>query len=127
MNELVESKRYIVFSNDRGTRANKVEFSFPSSDSESPDDYLSPIGIAYEHPHEVYGDGLNRSLVGFYLLSDKGMGSLVGKILTIVDAMFTDAVQRKAFKDLMQQELYGFQRDQEERVRQTYQSLANQQ
>lgn len=126
-NAPVEPKRYIVFSNERGTNAGRVEFKWLSADNESPDDYLLPIGIVYDHDHEVYGDGLNRHLVGYYLLSNKGMSNLVGKLLTIIDAMFTDPTQRKAFKDLVTQELWGFMRDKEEVVRQTYQSFSNEQ
>lgn len=124
------SKRYLVFSNDRGTNAARVQFELPADDnkvasSETPDNYLRPIGIAYEHDADVYGDGFNRNLVGYYLLSDSGMSNLVGKILTIIDAMFTDETQRKAFKDLITQELWGFQRDKEEMVRQTYLSFSD--
>jgi hypothetical protein len=128
LNDKVESKRYLVFSNERGTRAARVRFEFPTDtnkegDSETPDNFLRPIGIAYEHSEDVYGDGLKRNLVGYWLLSDAGMSNLVGKMLTIIDAMFTDPTQRKAFKDLVTQELWGFQRDKEEMVRQTYQSI----
>ena len=124
-NKPTDSKRYIVFSDERGTTASKVEFKFPPADKETPEDSLYPIGIAYDHPHEIYGNGFNRNLVGFYLLDDKGMSNLVGKMLTIIDAMFTDPTQRKAFKDLITQELWGFQRDKEEMVRQTYKSVSS--
>jgi hypothetical protein len=122
MNE-VKSQRFLVFSNERGTRATKIEYNLPDGEDASPDDYLFPVGTVYQHSEDVYGNGFNRNLVGCYLLSDKGMSQLVGKLLTIIDAMFTDETQRKAFKDLVQQELYGFQRDKEEMVRQTYQSI----
>lgn len=122
MGEL-KSDRYLVFSNERGTRATKIKYDLPDGEDASPDDYLFPVGTVYEHSHEVYGEGFDRNIVGYYLLSNKGMSQLVGKLLTIIDAMFTDETQRKAFKDLVQQELYGFQHDKEEMVRQTYLSI----
>lgn len=122
----VKSKRFLVFSNDRGTIAARIPFEFPDEKKDpNPHDSLSPIGIAYEHPHDVYGDGFNRNVVGLYTMNAVEESNLVGKLLTLCDATFTDKEQRKAFKDMVSQTVYGFNRTQEERVKQTYLSFAN--
>lgn len=127
----VKSKRYLVLANERGTRGKLVPFEFPSdsgieASSATPNDYLAPIGVAYEHDGEVYGNGFNRNIVGLYLVNAVEESDLVGKVLTLCDAVFTDAEQRKAFKDMIKQTLYGFNRDQEEKVKQTYLALKEQ-
>lgn len=120
MKEPVKSKRYLVFANSQGTNASRVEFKFPVDNEDSPEDYLSIIGVVYEHPYDVYEDGFDKHLVAQYLVTAVEESKLVGKLLTLVDATFTDKEQRKAFKDMVNTTVYGFNRDNEERVRQTY-------
>lgn len=117
-----KSKRYIVFANQIGTRCELVEYQEPGEEVASSDDYLSPIGLVYDHPHNVYGDRVAANLVGKPLTGNPQISDLVGKLLTIADAMFVDPEQRKAFKSLLQQTVYGYANDKETEVVQTYQS-----
>ncbi len=43
-----------------------------------------------------------------YQFHTEHIGQLEGKILTFADALFSDSVQRKAFKDLIRQEIWGW-------------------
>lgn len=115
----VKSKRYIVFADRDGRKAALVEFEWPEEDMAI--DGLYPIGIVYDHPSDVYGDREHANVVGKPISGNPEISDLVGKVLTLADAMFGDKEQREALKSLLKQTLYGYSNDGEERVRQTYQ------
>lgn len=116
----VKSKRYIVFADRDGRNAALVEFEWPEEAASTNPDGLYPIGIVYDHPHDVYGDREHANIVGKPISGNPEISDLVGKVLTLADAMFGDKEQREALKSLLKQTLYGYANDGEERVAQTY-------
>lgn len=122
--ERTESKRYVVFANQRGTRAVKVEYKDPEEGkSVSSDDYLSPVALVYDHPHDVYGDRVAANIVGKPITGNPEISDLVGKLLLIVDATFMEEKQKDAFKALLKQTIYQYANDLETKAVQTYQSI----
>jgi hypothetical protein len=113
------SKRYVVFSNREGSKAELLEFKSPGDDEKTtPTSYLYPIGVVYDH-----GKGELNDLVGKPISGNPEISDLVGQVLTVVDAMISDKEQREAFKSLMRQTLYGYANDKEKEVCQVYQGL----
>jgi hypothetical protein len=117
----MSSKRYVVFSNDNGTDAELVQFEWPVRKSDGPGG-LRPVGIAYDHDAAVYGDNnkVAPNVVGKTISGNPEVSDLVGKVLTIADAMLVDKEQREAFKSLLRQAIYGYANDKEEQVRQIF-------
>lgn len=116
----MSSKRYVVFSNDSGTDAKLVEWKWPDEPKEQGPGGLRPIGIAYDHGSDVYGDKVMPNVVGKVVSGNPEISDLVGKILLIVDAMSMDREQREAFKSLLKQSIYTYANEKEEQVRQVF-------
>lgn len=115
-----DSKRYVMFMNESGTKAEYVEFKWPGEESSSPDESLRPIGIVYDHDYTVYGDKRHGNIVGKPISGNPEVSDLVGKLLTIADALFVDKEQREAFKSLVRSTVYGYSNEKEDQVRQAY-------
>ncbi len=116
----MSSKRYLVFSNESGTDAKAVEWQWPNEPKEKGPGGLQPVGIVYDHEHDVYGDKAMPNVVGKTISGNPEISDLVGKILLIVDAMSMDKEQREAFKSLLKQTIYTYSNEKEEEVRQIY-------
>lgn len=117
----MSSKRYVVFSNERGTETEIVEFEWPNTKEDQHPGGLSPIGIVYDHQNDDKTDfGIGNNIVGKPLSGNPQISDLVGKVLTIADAMFVDRDQREAFKSLLRQTIYGYANDGEKQVSQAY-------
>lgn len=119
-----KSKAFLVLSNKRGTRAKKIEIKgvFSATSEDSPDDYLSPMAVVYEHDHAVYGDRELPNLVGIPLFGTITAQGAIDKLMTVIDAMFMDNKQRNALKYLLKKEYYEYVNTQEISAVQTYQA-----
>jgi hypothetical protein len=65
-------------------------------------DYRVPVGIVYEH------DNFMESLHAIPLLSYTEVNSILGKILTFVDATYTDKEQREATKKILRTTIWEY-------------------
>lgn len=68
-------------------------------------------------PAQVIGGDINAAIVEY-----KDDQNLVGKLLTYIDATFTDVEQRKAHKDIVKGIVYGWAQDIRTRAVQTVDS-----
>lgn len=121
----MSSKVWIILSDDQGTtKSVRKELAYEYNvETSSPTDYSFPIGIVFDHGD---GSGIHRSdspyvsIAADPIVGAVQTGNLVGRLLTLVDATFTDLEQRKAFKDMVSQTVYRWNSDNEDRVVQCY-------
>lgn len=125
----MSSKVWIVLSDDQGTtKSVRKELAYEyDSGATSPNNFAYPIGLVFDHGD---GSGLHHegsphvSRFADSIMSAVQIGNLVGRLLTLVDATFTDLEQRKAFKDMVSQTVYRWNSDNEARVVQCFESIS---
>ena len=84
------------------------------------DEKRSAIGIVLAE-FEPDSDGTKRVSGEFLpVIGINDMNNLSGKLMTLIDATFSDAEQRKAMKDLFTQTAWGWFHDRADRVSKAY-------
>lgn len=63
----------------------------------------TPVGIVYEHE-----DGIGESLHAIPLLDYSAVNSILGKVLTFVDATYADKEQREATKKILRTTIWEY-------------------
>lgn len=79
--------------------------------------HLTAARVYESTPNELPGGDSNA-----IILDSQDFSSILGKLLTYVDATYTDPEQRKAHKDLIKQTLWGWEHELRERAIQTVDS-----
>jgi hypothetical protein len=122
------SKVWVVLSDDAGTiKGFRKELAYEyDSQSGSPSNFTYPIGIVFDHNEEpnVHHEGSPRRSFGCNPIIS-GVDNLVGQLLTLADATFTDLNQRKAFKDIVKKTVWGWNMQNENRVDEVFKFLLN--
>jgi hypothetical protein len=124
----MSSKVWIVMSDRQGLARNtskKLAYEYTAEDTGV--DFVKPIGLVFDH-----GDGGNIHMsdspavhvAANPIISTVEVSNLEGRLLTLVDAAFSDIEQRKAFKSVIRETVWRWNGDNERRVRESFDFLA---
>lgn len=114
--KLVFVKSFLEIPTHKDTFASDIEVDVP--------DGFDQIHLIGARVYEAEGApaGMPSGDYNACILEHNDVSSLVGQLLTYIDATFTDPEQRKAHKDIVKEKVYGWHQSLRERAVQTVDS-----